>query len=275
MARILIIEDNPGNLELMTYLLGAFGHSTVVAINGEQGIEMAREHHPDLILCDIHLPGVDGYTVARNLKGDACLSGTPIVAVSALVMVGDREKGLAAGFDGYIPKPIDPQDFVAQVDGFLHAEQRGVAPPQQGISDTASASPSSSTRSPHKARVVFLDDSPTNCELIYQTLSPSGYEVIVAENVQQALELVKTKMPDLILSDLHMPGEDGFEFVRQIKLDPRLAAIPFVFLSSSIWGEHDREKAQQLGVTRFLVRPIEPQRLLSEVAAALGEQTAT
>jgi two-component system cell cycle response regulator len=264
-ARILIIEDNPGNLELMTYLLGAFGHSTLTAGNGDHGIQMVRREKPDLVLCDIHLPGADGYAVARELKRDAALKRIPIVAVSALVMVGDREKGMAAGFDGYISKPIDPMDFVGQVDRFLRMEQRSVAPRQQA----AEAVTAPAAEPSNNARVVVVDDSPTNRELIYQTLTPSGYQVIATDNVQAALHLVRTRAPDLILSDLHMPGEDGFHFVRAIKADSRLAAIPFIFISSSVWGERERHIALQLGVTRFLLRPIEPQALLAEIAASL------
>jgi two-component system cell cycle response regulator len=216
------------------------------------------------VLCDIHLPGVDGYSVARALKRDAELSRIPIVAVSALAMVGDREKGLAAGFDGYISKPIDPLDFVDQVDRFLRAEQRGRAPQRQADVPAAPKAGRS-----NNARVIVVDDSPTNRELIYQTLTPSGYEVTVTDNVQAALRLVRTRPPDLILSDLHMPGEDGFHFVRALKADSRLAAIPFIFISSSVWGEGERHTALQLGVTRFLLRPIEPQALLAAIVASL------
>ena len=275
MAHILIIEDNPENLDLMNYLLEKFGHTTSAAMDGEQGLEMASAQHPDLILCDIHLPGMDGYAVARQLRNNTELSFIPIVAVSALAMTGDREKGLEAGFNDYIAKPIDPEDFVAQVDRYLHAENRGVAPAQHAALGSRAVASGVDVAPTYKARVVFLDDSPTNCELIYQTLSPSGYEVIVAEDVHHALELVKTKLPDLILSDLHMPGEDGFDFVRKIRADPVLARIPFVFLSSSVWGALDKEKATKLGVTRFLVRPIEPTVLLLEIAAALAERSAT
>lgn len=274
MARILIIEDNPGNLELMSYLLTAFGHSLLTAVDGGQGIEIARNERPDLILCDIHLPGTDGYTVARELKRDSDMEGIPVVAVSALVMAGDREKGLAAGFDGYIPKPIDPQNFVGEVDAYLQAEKRSVAPSRQVVAADVSALPQTADSTlPRKARVVFVDDSPTNCELIYQTLVPSGYEVIVTSNVREAMALVTAKRPDLILSDLHMPGEDGFEFISKVKSDPQAAKIPFIFLSSSIWGERDRERAKQLGVEQFLVRPIEPQRLLKEIADTLSKHS--
>jgi two-component system, cell cycle response regulator len=110
--------------------------------------------------------------------------------------------------------------------------------------------------------------------LIYQTLTPSGYEVMVTDNVQAALKLVRARRPDLILSDLHMPGEDGFHFIRAVKADPRLATIPFIFISSSVWGERDRQTALQLGVTRFLLRPIEPQALLEEILASLTKAEA-
>lgn len=118
-GRILIIEDNPQNLELMTYLLRAFGYIVLTAGDGAEGIEIVRREKLDLIICDVHLPKVDGYEVANHLKRDPMLYRIPLVAVTALAMVGDREKVLAAGFDGYIDKPIIPEMFVKQVEAFL------------------------------------------------------------------------------------------------------------------------------------------------------------
>jgi CheY-like chemotaxis protein len=106
----------------MSYLLTAYGHVVLTADNGELGIELAWREQPDLVVCDIHLPGADGHAVANALKDDSMPRPPPIVAVTALAMVGDREKILAAGFDGYITKPIDPEVFVGQVDAFLGAE---------------------------------------------------------------------------------------------------------------------------------------------------------
>ncbi len=115
LGRVLVIEDNPPSLQLMVYLLKAFGYTVITAGDGADGLELARREMLDLIICDIHLPRVDGYEVARRLKGHPALSQIPLVAVTALAMVGDRDKILAAGFDGYIDKPIDPQKFADQV----------------------------------------------------------------------------------------------------------------------------------------------------------------
>ena len=105
---ILIIEDHVDNLELMNYLLRAFGYATLAATDGITGLDIAQREDLDLILCDIQLPGIDGLEVARRLKQDARLRPVPLVAITALAMVGDRERVLGAGFDGYLPKPINP-----------------------------------------------------------------------------------------------------------------------------------------------------------------------
>jgi CheY-like chemotaxis protein len=264
-ARILLIEDNPDNLDLMSYLLTAYGHAVTTAEDGESGIAAARASRHDLIACDIHLPGVDGYGVAKTLKGEPSLAAVPVIAVTALAMVGDRERILAAGFDGYITKPIDPQRVVADLDAFLPANLRGAAP------DTGHGRTDATAQSVRAKLAVILvvDDAPTNRDLIFQTLTPYGYEVRLAESVHDAMTQLATMTPDLILSDLHMPGENGFNFIRRVKDDPRLAVLPFVFISSSVWGENDRETALALGVTRFLLRPIEPHVLIDEIARCL------
>jgi CheY-like chemotaxis protein len=113
--RILVIEDNPTNLELMTYLLNAFGHTTIVAHDGEEGVEVALRCNPTLILCDLALPTLVGCAVACRLRAEASLKGVPLIAVTASAMVGDRDKVIATGFDGYISKPITPETFVAVV----------------------------------------------------------------------------------------------------------------------------------------------------------------
>ena len=137
-ARILVIDDNPVNVHLMTYLLTAFGHTALKAVDGEEGLELARREKPDLILCDLQLPGMDGFEVARCLRDDPQLSKIPVVAVTACAMDDDRAKVMAAGFEGYITKPIVPEDFVSQAERFLSEDLRSrSAPPTDVPQDPA------------------------------------------------------------------------------------------------------------------------------------------
>ena len=116
---ILLIEDNEQNRYLATFLLERHGYKVVPAADSRKGIEAARTLLPNLILLDIQLPVMDGYAVAQALRALEALRQTPIVAVTSYAMVGDREKALAAGCNGYIEKPIDPETFVAEIASFF------------------------------------------------------------------------------------------------------------------------------------------------------------
>jgi len=120
--RVLVIEDNAANLELMTYLLRAFHHVAIEARDGETGIELALREEPDLVVCDIQLPELDGYGVLSALRSSPRMTTKPVIAVTAQAMTGERARILAAGFTGYISKPIDPLTFVSQLVEFA---QRG------------------------------------------------------------------------------------------------------------------------------------------------------
>jgi two-component system cell cycle response regulator len=271
MARILVIEDNPANLELMTYLLTAFGHTSLSAITGEEGLERARRESPDLIVCDIHLPVKDGYEVARRLKKHAALRAIPLVAVTALAMVGDRDRVLSAGFDGYISKPIDPETFVRQVESFLRPDQLSTRRPE-----TASAAPDAPSvvaATSSRATILIVDNMQVNRDLLRSILEPSGYTVVAARSVREALAIARQSPPDLILSDLNMPGGDGIDLVRAVQADTHLRHIDVIIHSATVLSQEDRAKALAAGEYRFIARPVEPQILLREIEACLARRS--
>ena len=267
-TRILIIEDHLTNLELMCYLLTAFGYLPLTAADGVAGVEMIRSDAPDLVICDIHLPKMDGYQVAQLLKSDPAHRDIPIVAVTALAMVVDHDKVLKAGFNGYITKPINPEIFITQIEVYLRPEQRMHRRPKIE-SDTIDKP---MNRLPKTATLLVVDNTEVNRELLVSTLEPSGYGVILAASVQEGFALAQAAPPDLIVSDMHMPNQDGIDFLRMVKADPLLRAIPFLFLTSSVWGERERSDALSLGATTIIVRPIEPKTLLAEIANCLKER---
>ncbi len=127
-AKILLIEDNEKNRYLATFLLDQRGFEVTHAPDGPKGIELAASVQPALILLDIQLPGMDGYAVARALRANPTLQAVPIVAVTSYAMVGDREKVMAAGCNGYLEKPINPETFVNDIERFLHPPGKAGAP---------------------------------------------------------------------------------------------------------------------------------------------------
>src|SRR5471032_2278603 len=123
MARILIVEDTPGNMLLTSIMLESGGHTLYCAERARAGIDIARAQSPDMILMDVQMPELDGIAAFAILKGDPLTQAIPVVALTAYVMKGDRERMLAAGFDGYIEKPIDYDSFMAEVARILGPSQ--------------------------------------------------------------------------------------------------------------------------------------------------------
>ena len=117
--KILVVEDNQDNRELVVKVLKINGYHVIEAVDGQEAIEKTRAENPDLILMDLFIPKIDGYEVTRRLKRDKDLKSIPIIALTAHAMKGDMEVALAAGCDGYIPKPIDVRELPRQIEHFL------------------------------------------------------------------------------------------------------------------------------------------------------------
>jgi len=119
MATVLVIEDNQANMKLACLLLGHAGHAVLCATDAETGLMLARTEHPDLILMDIQLPGMDGLAATALLKGDPATAAIPILALTAMAMKEDQEKSALAGCDAYIAKPLRHKELRAAIDALL------------------------------------------------------------------------------------------------------------------------------------------------------------
>jgi two-component system, cell cycle response regulator len=274
-ARILVIEDNPINLELMTYLLRAWGHEALTASDGEAGIALARSGRPDLVVCDIQMPGMDGYAVARVLKSDPELARLPLIAVTAFAMVGDRDQALQAGFDTHVAKPIDPKAFMVELARFLPGTAAPAQPQESRAPERtpglASIAPQLRAASPGLT-ILLADDTEANLDFKHSLLEPAGYRVLAAACGADALALARAEPVDLILSDVMMPAGDGFELLAQVRADPALRDLPFLFLTSTARDSVSRARGLALGADAYLLRPIEPEALLAELRARLPQR---
>jgi two-component system cell cycle response regulator DivK len=112
MKKVLVIEDNEKNRYLISFLLKGAGYDVIEAVTGEEGIETALREHPDLILMDIQLPGIDGYETTRRIRASPEGTKVPVIALTSYAMSGDRERALAAGCTGYVEKPINPDTIL-------------------------------------------------------------------------------------------------------------------------------------------------------------------
>ncbi len=213
MARILIIEDNPANVELMAFLLTAYGHAAASAPDGPRGIAAACAAPPDLVACDVNLPGMSGFEVLAALKAEPALSGVPVLAVTALAMAGDREKVLAAGFDGYISKPIEPESFVAELEAFLPATAAPTAQASAASIPAPQSAPAAQTIQP---TVLLVDDDPFMLAVLGDMLADEPLRVLSAASGPEALALLERGPVEVILCDQAMPGMNGTEVLAQV-----------------------------------------------------------
>lgn len=123
-ARILVVEDNAANLDLVRYLLEFSGYQVQSANEGEAGAALALDQFPDLVVCDLQMPGLDGFGLLARVRAHERGRDMTVVALTAFSMPADRRKVMGAGFDGYLSKPIEPERFVSQIEAFLPARLR-------------------------------------------------------------------------------------------------------------------------------------------------------
>jgi len=220
--------------------------------SAEKGIQLAREHRPDLILMDIQLPGMDGLTATRLIREDSSISDIPVVALTSHAMQGDEDRALAAGCDGYITKPIDTRSFCDSILQYIKRK----------------SNPEEKNNVTFKNRILIVDDDPLNVKMLRSTLSKNSYEIVTAYDGESALEIIAEEHPDLILLDIMMPGIDGYEVTRRLKRDPATSHIS-ILLITALDGADDKAKGLEAGADEFLNKPVNIPELRARVESLL------
>jgi len=225
-------------------LLEADGHEVVSASDGREAVSVAREARPDLILMDLSLPILSGWEATRQLRADPATAAIPIIAVTAHAMQGDRERALAAGCDGFIPKPINEETFATRVASYL-----GIRPEVPAGSEERTSLPGGGP-----GRILVVDDQADVARLIQDDLQADGHEVVVAFAAREAQDLFTTDGRfDLCVVDVMLGGETGYALTES--LSRRSAEFVPVLLVTA--GTIDREKGYAVGADDFIGKPIE------------------
>ncbi len=263
MARILVVEDSPDIRVLIRMLLEAAGHQVSTAPDGRAGVDAVRAERPDLVLMDLSLPVLSGWEATKEIKEDPDIASIPIVAVTAHAMHGDRERALAAGCDGFIPKPIDEETFESLVRSYLRRpvhEEPAVSQPSRP------PAPSSSPRTDDPGRILVVDDHAEVAELIRHDLESEGHEVVVARTPDQVAELAAgDRQFDLAIVDVMLGPDSGYDLTADL-VSRANEYLPVLLVTA---GEIDREKGFAAGADDFIAKPLDATELVARARSLI------
>jgi signal transduction histidine kinase/DNA-binding response OmpR family regulator len=214
---VLLVEDDPSSVELLTLYLNGAGFTVAVAHDGEEGLALAHRLRPSAIILDILLPGLDGWEFLHRAKADPLITDIPVIIVS---MLDEPGKGFAMGAAGYLVKPVSRDELLTVLRRCIHA----------------TAVPTGS------AKVLAIDDDPMAIELIEAVLKPEGHTVLKATGGEEGVTLARQALPAVVILDLLMPEVDGFTVVERLRADPATAAIPIVILTSKSMTREEKER---------------------------------
>lgn len=245
LSTVLAIDDDPNMHDLLKRFLGKKGSIVQTATSGSQGLKLAKELQPDVIILDVMMPGADGWSVLAALKSDPQVAHIPVILMTN---VDNKNLGYALGATDYLLKPIDRQAITALLNKYQ-------------------LNPSSSV-------VLVVDDEASAREMTRRQLEKEGWQVIEATNGRKALETLSEQLPDSIVLDLMMPEMDGFEFMDELWRNPQWKSIPIIVLTAGELNESERRKLQGSVQQVFQKGSYDRQTLLNEIYRLVSEAIA-
>jgi PAS domain S-box-containing protein len=270
MPTVLIIDDEEGTRTLARMALGRQGYVVLEEADAQAGIATARSRLPDLILMDISMPLLDGWTATRVLKADPALAHIPIIAWTALNIGGEQGARLA-GYDGYLPKPVDMGVFVERIAALLPKgrPEPGEPPAVAQIS----VSPSEQLIAPSllaEARLLLLADNPATIEQVRHEVTKRGYcRLQETADLPLVFKAAFDRHLDLILLDLDIQYQDGLKVLRQLRSNARLESVPVMVITAAHTDPADVKLGLELGANDYFVQPVDWDELMTHLASRL------
>lgn len=267
-ARILIVDDILPKLKLLEAKLVGEYYEVIVAQNGVDALARVRDDSPDIILLDVLMPEMDGFAVCRAVRSDPASMHIPVVMLTALSDAADRVRGLEAGADDFLTKPVSDIALFARVRSLLRMKlamddlrQRSIARERIGIIDPM---PAPGGESFEDARIVVLDDNMADLDHIVHALSYEHDRVLKATRMSDALHLAQDSDVDMVIISLTLQHEDGLRLCSQLRSNERTRHLPVLLLDQD--GSLERiAKGLELGANDYAAKPIDRNELLCRV----------
>ncbi|MDP7143139.1 MAG: PleD family two-component system response regulator [Alphaproteobacteria bacterium] len=265
-ARVLVVDDILPNVKLLEAKLSSEYYDVLTATNGEDALKRVKQDSPDLVLLDVMMPGMDGFEVCKRIKDDPVSAHIPVVMVTALTDTADRVRGLQAGADDFLSKPVNDTALMARVRSLVRlkmtvdewrmrentASQLGVLEEKGSLMDEPV----------DNARVLVVEDQNFEAEKIAETLHVDDDIVIPVESGMSAIEYSSQHDFDLLVISLNLRHEDGLRLCSHLKSNEKTRGIPILMLST----ENDMDKIAhglEIGAHDYIVRPIDRNELLA------------
>ena len=266
-GRVLVVDDIPANVKLLEARLTAEYFDVATALTGADALAVCRQYTPDIVLLDVMMPGLDGFEVCRRLKADPRTTHVPVVMVTALDQVADRIKGLEAGADDFLTKPVNDTALITRVKSLIRLKMltdelrmRSDVGREMGLEEAFD--PLLVTQDLH-GRILVVDDRRSSAERLTSGLA-SRHSVTVEADPQQALFRATEGEWDLVVVNLDLANFDALRLVSQLRSLDRTRMLPILL----IVGEDDRVRLARgldMGVNDYLQRPIDRQELCARV----------
>lgn len=245
---ILLVDDSQMIHSHTAPILREAGYEVVSAFDGAEGLRVARERNPDLIISDVEMPKMDGYELCRVIKEDPQTAHVPVLISSTLGESRDLERGFDAGADDYMVKPVIAVELLTRCKQLL-----------------AESMPAS------REYILVVDDSPAQRHYVADCLARQGFRIKTAENGKIALRMALQEKPDLIVSDYEMPEMTGFELVHSIRSNPDTRNTPVIMLTARD-SKRDMAQMRAAGASAYLVKPFAQDKCIATVERTLAEK---
>ena len=269
--KILIVDDNPTNRYIFTKYLEFFGCSAFTAQNGDQALEFLEKTRPeksiDLILMDFQMPGRDGFELARIIRKNKDLNSIPIIILTSMGKTGDSVMCREIGIQGYLSKPIKRNDLKMTIGSVLGFIEKSTEDTKDLVTRHSIADKQRQT-----VWILLVEDYPTNQRIAEKNITQAGFNMVLAQNGKEAVDIFKTRKFDLILMDIQMPVMDGYEASQRIRdlekqavgFDPGLKRIPIIAMTAhAVSGIKD--KCFESGMDDYISKPLRRNDLMAMI----------
>jgi DNA-binding response OmpR family regulator len=275
MKKILIIEDEKDLVDVLEKKLTNQGYEVIKSYNGEDGLIKIKREKPDLILLDILMPKKDGFDVMRDMQ-EAGLMSIPLIIISNSGQPVETDRALAMGARDFLVKAeFDPEEVIVKIEKILSQNSSLASSSKNNkkeVNEKKEKMKNLKNNNPN-SRILIVEDDKFLHELIAKKLKKEGYEVVDADNGQEALGKIKEGGIDLILLDLILPDINGFEVLKQIKESGSKAKDTPVIILSNLGQSEDIEKGMNLGAIDFLVKAhFTPGEIIDKISQALSRK---